>query len=160
MQCVCCACTSPTFLCVPFKRTQHCWPVLQWTRNKEMLELVGSKVWNLILFWFEAFKFHATTCNNIQQGVQPHAKCCVQQCWERFTQPFRSLQSIVSTSGCQIIIIVYHEYSWLEVYQYWKWYFTFWKILFLITAHVDNAMYQRLSVNVCMCIAAMRFIKA
>ena len=44
---------------------------------KEMLGVVGWKVWPV-----SNFSQHATTSNNMQQGVQTDATCNIQQCWE------------------------------------------------------------------------------
>ena len=46
--------------------------------TKEMLGVVGWKVWPVSNFAQQ----HATTSNNIQQGVQTDATCSIQQCWE------------------------------------------------------------------------------
>ena len=46
--------------------------------RKEMLGVVGWKVWPVSNFAQQ----HATTSNNMQQGVQTDPKCNIQQCWE------------------------------------------------------------------------------
>ena len=46
--------------------------------TKEMLGVVGWKVWLVSNF----ARQHATTSNNMQQGVQTDATCYIQQCWE------------------------------------------------------------------------------
>ena len=46
--------------------------------TKEMLGVVGWKVWPVSNFAQQ----HATTSNNMQQGVQTDATCNIQQCWE------------------------------------------------------------------------------
>ena len=46
--------------------------------TQEMLGVVGWKVWPVSNFAQQ----HATTSNNIQQGVQTDATCNIQQCWE------------------------------------------------------------------------------
>ena len=46
--------------------------------TKEMLGVVGWKVWPVSNFAQQ----HATTFNNMQQGVQTDATCNIQQCWE------------------------------------------------------------------------------
>ena len=45
---------------------------------KEMLGVVGWKVWLVS----NSAQQHATTSNNMQQGVQMDATCNIQQCWE------------------------------------------------------------------------------
>ena len=47
-------------------------------RTKEMLGVVGWKVWRVSNF----VQQRATTSNNIQHGVQTDATCNIQQCWE------------------------------------------------------------------------------
>ena len=46
--------------------------------TKEMLGVVGWKVWPVSNFAQQ----HATTSNNMQQGVQTDATCNIQQCWK------------------------------------------------------------------------------
>ena len=46
--------------------------------TKEMLGVVSWKVWLVSNFAQQ----HATTSNNMQQGVQMDATCNIQQCWE------------------------------------------------------------------------------
>ena len=46
--------------------------------TKEMLGVVGWKVWQASNFAQQ----HATTSNNIQQGVKTDATCNIQQCWQ------------------------------------------------------------------------------
>ena len=46
--------------------------------TKEMLGVVGWKVWPVSNFAQQ----HATTSNNMQQGVQTDVTCNIQQCWE------------------------------------------------------------------------------
>ena len=46
--------------------------------TKEMLGVVGWKVWPVSNFAQQ----HATTSNNMQQGVQTDTTCNIQQCWE------------------------------------------------------------------------------
>ena len=46
--------------------------------KKEVLGVVGWKVWPVSNFAQQ----HATTSNNMQQGVQTDATCNIQQCWE------------------------------------------------------------------------------
>ena len=46
--------------------------------TKEMLGVVGWKVWPVSNFAQQ----HATTSNNMQQGMQTDATCNIQQCWE------------------------------------------------------------------------------
>ena len=48
--------------------------------TKEMLGVVGWKVWPVS----NVAQQHATTSNNMQQGVQTDATCNIQQCWELF----------------------------------------------------------------------------
>ena len=46
--------------------------------TKKMLGVVGWKVWPVSNFAQQ----HATTSNNMQQGVQTDVTCNIQQCWE------------------------------------------------------------------------------
>ena len=75
-------------------RNERAWPQQCWKRcangsnivalrfgdhgTKEMLGVVGWKVWPVSNFAQQ----HATTSNNMQQGVQTDATCNIQQCWE------------------------------------------------------------------------------
>ena len=57
------------------KRMQQCWELLA---NNVVSVCTGLKVWLVSNFAQQ----HATTSNNIQQGVQTDATCNIQQCWE------------------------------------------------------------------------------
>ena len=59
------------------KRIQHCCATLWRSRNKRD---VGNW-WLKSLTGFKLCEQHATTYNNIQQGVQTDAICNIQQCW-------------------------------------------------------------------------------
>ena len=63
------------------KQIQHCYVTLRRSRNKEMLRVVGWKVWQVSNFAQQ----HATTSNNMKQGVQTDATLLAnkdsQQCW-------------------------------------------------------------------------------
>ena len=73
------ACVAPTMLEELCKRIQHCCATLRRSRNKEMLGVVGWKVWPVSNFAQQ----HATTSNNMQKGVQTEATCNIQQCCVR-----------------------------------------------------------------------------
>ena len=60
------------------KWIQHCRATLRWLGTKEMLGVVGRKVWPVSNFAHQ----HATTSNNMQQGVETDATYNIQQCRE------------------------------------------------------------------------------
>ena len=53
--------------------------LLRYAYTKEKLGVVGWKVWPVSNF----AQHHATTSNNVQQGVQTDATCNIQQCFVR-----------------------------------------------------------------------------
>ena len=57
--------------------------------TKEMLGVVGWKVWRVSNFAQQ----HATTYNNMSQGVQTDAKCNIQQCWELLANNVASVRT-------------------------------------------------------------------
>ena len=81
--------------------------------TKEMLGVVGWKVWPASNFAQQ----HATTSNNMQQGVQTDATRNIQQCWEMLVNNVASrLQVATGIAKCDGFIINcdrYYKVRWL-----------------------------------------------
>ena len=89
------------------KRIQHCCSTLRGSRNKRN---VGS-CWLKSLTGSNFAQQHATTSNNMQQGVQTDATCNIQQCWScwpTMLRPFargliRTLNSLLLKAGAHLM---------------------------------------------------------
>ena len=75
--------------------------------TKEMLGVVGWKVWPVSNFAQQ----HATTSNNMQQGLQTDAACNIQQCWELQANMLRPFAPGLTFRRCCLVPVNCSESS-------------------------------------------------
>ena len=71
--------------------------------TKEMLRVVGWKVWPV-----SNFAQHATTSNNMLQGVETDATCNIQQCWELLANNVASVCTVLNRKKLIITAQISH----------------------------------------------------
>ena len=74
-----CTYAATTTLKEQCERIQHCWATFRRSHQKKCWELLAQKFYQ---FQTLPNNSHATTRNNMQQGVQTDATCNIEQCWE------------------------------------------------------------------------------
>ena len=77
---------GPNMLKELYKRIQHCFATLRWSRNKTRLDILAKK-FHLFQNWRNNSQQHATTCNRVCKRTQLVTSTNVASCWPKMLHP-------------------------------------------------------------------------